>query len=361
MFTAKISTNLVGSAGRNGNRGGEPSGTTSRLITHRYSAQSLPLPSKPKVPLLTGSLLVLLTLFLPIAYSQCGAVRSSGLDCLLGFDTWPGSLGAISYAGGRVPYFLTLVLATMTLLLLLAAVVRRSVLHTASLNHWLFATAGTLFLFTIGDFFWFQLASGIGDFLKAWLSESDLNFVMIVLAALVVAVAVVCLRSSFLCTQRWIVWLFRVAIGVSLIAIGDYVLLLSGVSFAIPADWVDVLTISPSILYLVVPLGLWYRFGLSRRADFQTQWPGIRRRITVLYVPAALFDLVALGLEMRPGRLWGLFPYFAGLSLICWGYLGLQRRTSAVAGTAQAGASGGMVVEQRAGVAPVTIRFRSLE
>lgn len=356
MSTAKSLTNVGSSTGQNGNRGEEPSGTISRLMTHNPSAGSLPIPSKPKVSLLTGSLLVLLTLFLPIAYSQCGAVRTSGLDYLLGFDTWPGSLGAISYAGGRVPYFLTLVLATMTLLLLLAAEVRPSVLHTASLNHWLFAAAGTLLLFTIGDFFGFQLASRIDDVLKPRLSDSGLNSAMIVLAALAVAVAVVCLRSSFLSTQRWIVWLFRVAIGISLIVIVNYVLLLCGVSRVIPADWVDLLAIGPSILYLIVPLGLWYRFGLSRRADSRMPWPGIRRRIILLYAPTALFDLVALGLEMRPGRLWGLFPYFAGVALISWGYLGLQGRASGGAEIAQAGTSEDTVVEQRVGVAPVTIR-----
>ncbi len=86
------------------------------------------------------------------------------------------------------------------------------------------------------------------------------------------------------------------------------------------------MTISPSFLYFVIPLGLWSHFGLSPLAQLRGQWPGIRRRIALLYLPAAVFDLVALGLEMRPGRSWGLLPYFAGLGLILWGYAGLERQ-----------------------------------
>lgn len=273
-------------------------------------------------------MLVLLTLFLPVAYSHCSSVRSTGRDYLFGFGTWPGSLAVVSYAGGRIPYFLTLVFAALTLFLVLAAQIRPALLRRPALSGALFVIAGTVLLFIIGDFFWFQLGSRIGGFLEARLTHSGLSVLMIMLDAFTIACSVVCLRFRFLRGQHWIVWLFAIAGSISLFTMVDYLLVLSGVSPVISPDWAFFLTISPSILYLAVPLGLWYRFGLSRRKGLRKQWPGIRRRITLLYFPAAVFDLFALGLEMRPGRLWGLLPYFAGVSLISWGYLGLERRAS---------------------------------
>lgn len=86
------------------------------------------------------------------------------------------------------------------------------------------------------------------------------------------------------------------------------------------------MTFSPSFLYFVVPLGLWYQFGLSPHGDLQRQWRAIRRRIALLYLPAVIFDLIVLGLETRRGELWGLLPYFVGLGLIFWGYAALERQ-----------------------------------
>lgn len=339
MFAAKSLPNLVTPAGR-GNAFHEPVPITPSLSnTQKFWARFLPLPHKPRVPLLSGSVLVLLTLFLPVAYSQCGSARWTGSDYLLGFGTWPGSLGALSYALGRVPYFFTLLLAAVTLFLVLAVQIRPSLLHKPGLTASLFVTAGTLSLFMIGDFFGFQLGSRIDVLLTSRLTASGQNLFMMILAASILAVTVICLRSRLLRSRRWIVWLFTIAGGISVFAIVNFSLALFASPPIIPSDWAFFLTITPSVLYFVIPIGLWRHFGLTRQEGLQAQWPGIRRRIALLYLPAAIFDLVALSLEIRPGRLSGLLPYFAGLGLIFWGYAGVEKRVSLMGESVGAGGS----------------------
>lgn len=175
---------------------------SSHAIAEKSSIRTLPVPRHPKIPLLSGSVLVLLTLFLPIAYSQCGSVRWTGGDYLLGFGTWPGSLGALSNAPGRVPYFLTLVLAAVTLLFVLAAQVRPSLVHQPNLTPKLFVASGTLALFAMGDFFGFELGSRIRDLLKPGPTPFRQNVLLLTLAVTAIVVTTICLRSSFLRTLR---------------------------------------------------------------------------------------------------------------------------------------------------------------
>lgn len=65
----------------------------------------MPVPHKPRLTLLSGSVLVLLTLVLPVV--QCGGVRYTGRDYFLGFGAWPGSLDAFLHPCGRIPYLST--------------------------------------------------------------------------------------------------------------------------------------------------------------------------------------------------------------------------------------------------------------
>ncbi len=326
MFTAKSSLVVSPSERSNAPHGPLPGAIVRSVSTRPWSCvRSLPLPSKPRVPLLSGSVLVLLTLFLPVAYSQCGSVRWTGSNYLLGFGTWPGSLGALSYAAGRVPYFITLLLAALTLLLVLAAMIRPSFLRKSDITARLFIASGTLSLFMIGDFFWFRLGSRIGSLFDSGLTQSGQNLFMMMLADFMLVGLATCLSSRFLRRQRWIAWLLGIAGGISLFMMVNYFLAWCGASPLISSGWALFLTISPSILYFVVPLGLWCQFGLARQVGLQEQWLGIRRRIALLYLPAVAFDLFVLVLEAKPGRLWGLLPYFAGLGLIFWGYAALER------------------------------------
>lgn len=221
-----------------GNASGRPIQVTSPYWTLKESrVRTLLFPRKPNVPLLSGSVLVLLTLFLPVAYSQCGSVRWTGVDYLLGFGTWPGSLGALSYAPGRVPYFLSLVLAAVTLLLVLVVQVRPSILHQSNLTAQLFGVSGALALFMIGDFFGFELGSRIRDFLKPGSTLFRQNFLILTLAVATIVVTMICLRSRLFRSLHWMVLLFAIASGISIFAIVDSSLALFTPSPIISWDW----------------------------------------------------------------------------------------------------------------------------
>jgi hypothetical protein len=318
-----LPANHIAATGSSPSRTGDSGGPCPSKAEPRFRFSILP--GLPKASLLTGSILVLLTLFLPVAYSQCGAIRWTGSEYLLGVGTWPGCLAGLSYSAGRIPFLLSLLLASLTLVAVLAAVLRRSPLETWETARWLFIAAGTLSLFTIGDFFWFQLGYRAGDLLNVALTQHSIDVLFLILSAITIAVAIALLFSRLLRSQKWVLWLLAIAAGISVFTLINYAVALSGSSPAISLDSALLLTASPSILYFVVPLGLWYQFGLSRRKEFWTRWPAIRRSLILLYLPAFLFDLFALSLEMRPGRLWGLLPYFMGINLVSWGYLAVAK------------------------------------
>jgi hypothetical protein len=56
--------------------------------------------NRPRLSLLTGSVLVLVTIFLPVASEQCGPNRT-GSEYLLGEGNWPGFLSRLFGDAGR--------------------------------------------------------------------------------------------------------------------------------------------------------------------------------------------------------------------------------------------------------------------
>ena len=90
----------------------------------------------------------------------------------------------------------------------------------------------------------------------------------------------------------------------------------------------------PAILYWIVPLALWYRFGLSRRIPMRSQWPRIRYRILLLYFPAVVaqffhfVEATSWGAHGSWG-LWGVPLYCVGVHLISLGYMQLWREANA--------------------------------
>jgi hypothetical protein len=111
----------------------------------------------------------------------------------------------------------------------------------------------------------------------------------------------------------------------SLFDVSSYALYFFGFR-SLSLDWAFFVAMTPSMLYFVIPVGLWYSFGFSLQEERWKAWPGIRLRFLLLYLPAVLVDSVAFGREMRPGGLWGLFPYFVGINLISLGYLKLKQQ-----------------------------------
>jgi len=107
--------------------------------------------------LLTGSLLVLTTLLLPITVNSCGSAEGPGSDLILRdrgrLPTWTGFwLDDIPIPFGRAFYTLGVLLALATLPLAIPRV-RMAVAQHPRLARGLLAVSGTLALYCVGDLF----------------------------------------------------------------------------------------------------------------------------------------------------------------------------------------------------------------
>jgi hypothetical protein len=96
---------------------------------------------RARVSLASGSVLTLLTLFLPIAYEACGPPRK-GYEFIRGKGIWPGLLTFVFPGWEQGFYVLALALAVFTLLLVLASFHRPAFLRKHALITWPFALAG---------------------------------------------------------------------------------------------------------------------------------------------------------------------------------------------------------------------------
>jgi hypothetical protein len=276
---------------------------------------------RPGMSLASGSVLVLLTLFLPIAYEACGPQRK-GHEFIRGEGVWPGLLTLVSPWVERGFYVLALALAGCTLLLVLISLRRSGFLRKGALSTWLFAIAGALSLFVITDFFWVFAGLWLEPLFQRLEVRDDATAA--VLAALTFLVLVSCLRSRFLRTQRWIVALVAAASALSLTVIADFFLsLLTPYGFLREATSAG-MVMAPALLYWLVPLILWLRFGLFGRSELRAQWPGIRRRVVQMYTPLVVLDCLFFSEVVKMG-IWGFLPFFFGVHLVSLGYMQLAR------------------------------------
>lgn len=282
-------------------------------------AEKLAAQIRPRVSLAAGSTLVLLTLFLPIAYEACGPPRK-GYEFLRGEGIWPGVLSFVVHWGERGFYLLALGLAAFTILLVVISSRRPESLRKRAPITWLFAIAGALALFVTADFFWIFLGLWMESLLK-WLGARE-DISVAAVAAVTFLVLVACLRSRFLRRQRWILVLFSIASVLSLLVIANFFLSLFRPYSFLPDDLPFWMMMAPPGLYWLVPVVLWFRFGLSRRDELRAQWPGIRLRVIQMYVPVMLADCLFFVDVVKMG-LWGFLPFFLGLYLMSLGYMGL--------------------------------------
>ena len=276
---------------------------------------------RPRLSLAAGSVLVLLTLFIPIAYEACGPPRK-GHEFIRGKGIWPGLLTFVFPGWERGFYILALVLAACTLLLLLASVRRPALLRKHALITWLFALAGASSLFVIADFFWIFAADWLEALLQRLKVREDMS--VAVVAALTLLVLTACLRSRFLRGQRWVVALFAITSALSLTVLADFFLNLFTPHRLLHVDWSSRIMTAPAILYWLVPLVVWLRFGLFGGGERRVQWPGIRSRLITMYLPLVAIDCLFFVEVVRMG-IWGFLPFFAGLHLMSLGYMRLAR------------------------------------
>ena len=278
---------------------------------------------RPRISLLTGSALVLLSLYIPVAFNACGTNRT-GRDFLRGDGLWPGMASLVGTGIERGIYALGVTLAALTLLILLLTLGRPKLMEREWIK-WPFLSAGVICLFAVADFAWFNVPALLAHLLEGqlWLDKPE---VMIpIVGAFAILVMALCLRSKFLRSQRWIVWLFCFESVICLLAIAAVFLEQFQVGHFVSSETVIRMSASPGILYWVVPTVLWIHLGFSRNEARHAMWERLRPRIMMLYLPAGV---IAGALFFWPDAraVWGLAPYLAGLSLIFLGYTELAHR-----------------------------------
>jgi hypothetical protein len=262
----------------------------------------------PRISLLTGSVLVLLTLYLPTVIDSCGSPRL-GAELASGEDhiQWPSI--ALSVVGkGRPFYLFCLALAAFTLLLLFASAVRRDPIRKHNLLTWLAAISGSAALVSTTDLYPVAVA-----FLPYFRDLEGIRAQAVGFLFLLFPIA--CLRREFWTRKGAILW--------SLMVI-DMLLVLWLSSFLVdrfyPQFELDnnlaALLISPISL---VPLGLWFRYVLLESGPSRL-WPNVGRRLAILYSVTLAFDLLCVVLL----RFWGLIAFFLGAHLIFYGYWQLR-------------------------------------
>jgi len=230
--------------------------------------------------------------------------------------------GLASVAFGRGFYIFTLVFAAITLVLVLLSWARPGAIRGRRWVTGLYAVAGTLSLYILGDAVCFMLGWLVGGILESTLQGDDTR--QAVGFGLILVVVALCLRSKLLRRSKLILALLTTATIGCLAVLASYF-----ESLILPAGFLsesarNSLLIFLPALYWFVPVYLWYRFGLRGRLGDETQWQSIRSTILKVYLPALvcvplLFWLVA------DEHVWGFIPFSIGIHLMSLGYMQLAR------------------------------------
>jgi hypothetical protein len=220
---------------------------------------------RPRVSLSTGSVLILLTLVLPLALSEgnCGPTDEPGYKLITGAD---GTFWYSSYLlGDRGLLHRRLVKASVN-----------------ELGRSLYALAASASLLTLLLVFVERIRG------SRWLRDSRL------------------LRAMSALTGT-----------IALFALADYASLgLGALMFGV----------EPGLLWVcgwLVPVILWLRFALSSEPSAKARWPRLRSRLVVFYLPLVLSYIGLMLLFVLSLDMWGLPVYLVGVLLLASGYLRL--------------------------------------
>ncbi|HXH48866.1 MAG TPA: hypothetical protein VNM47_05925 [Terriglobia bacterium] len=268
-----------------------------------------------RLPLLVGSVLVLLTLYLPTAMGFLfGPVP--GMDFFSRAETasWAGFLLVFS-DGGRTFYLLSLALAAVTPLLLIATVFGWNLSSKHSLLTWLLAISGSVALLATTDSLpW----AAIGQLYFWGLNES---LGLLALNVLFCLLPIACLRSKFWTWKGAIFWgLISVSVVLGFffanVLLGEFL-----PNFEIDEFFTVVLPPTP---FLLLPFGLWVRYELLGTTP-SSHWPNVAHGLAIFYTLTVVFDIVTAALF----EFWGLIAFFLGAYLILYGYWQLRREADA--------------------------------
>lgn len=266
----------------------------------------------PRISLLTGSVLVLLTLYLPTAIDSCGSPRL-GYELASGDNQIQWLSIALRVVGkGRPFYLICLALAAFTLLLSLASVVRRDLIQKGNLLTWLVAISGSAALVSTTDLFPASVAflPYIRDLEGTGVEAVEFLFLLYPIA---------CLRREFWTKNGATLWILTVIDVLLAMWLGAFLADKSYPQFELDHN-IAALAFSPVSL---LPLGLWFRYALLEGGPSRL-WPNVGCRLAILYSATLAFDLLYVILF----RFWGLIAFLLGAYLIFCGYRQLRQEAA---------------------------------
>lgn len=279
---------------------------------------------RPRVSLLTGSVLVLLTLYLPTSADSCnhhhlGVKLASGAEGTIWLGRLLNFLG-----GGRAFYLLCLALAALTLLLLLASVLGSNLTQSRGLSACFLVTSGSVALLSTTDLF------ALAAFNQIWLGPVNVPF-----DVLLYLLPVACLRAEFWTRKgavRWVLILVAIAWGGFF---ADAAITRFYPHWNSRLD--SVIGYLAGFTFSLLPLGLWLRYPYLRGKP-DPGWRGVSGRLAVFYAVVLACDIRLVTYE----KLWGLVVFFLGAYLLFYGHWQLRQeagtRPFAISVTHAAGA-----------------------
>ncbi|PYV13372.1 MAG: hypothetical protein DMG21_21105 [Acidobacteria bacterium] len=279
----------------------------------------------PRISLLTGSVFVIASLFLPLAMDACGGhATGPGLNIVLGKADcyWPSLF--LGGGLGRGFYIFVLVFALAVLVTLVAWLAVPKTLGKASFVTVLFAISGAASLVILADYCEFFVWLGSDALLKKTTAEAIVSRWAPLGVCLLTSVACArCLRAKSVRDSLPIRILFVVA-GAGTIATGCFEAYAQIRGFG-NTDLVTQIAIwAPIGLYFFAPLSLWFRYGLWPAKNSAVEWHPVRLRLGIIYVPAVAGQFYA-AFQAVNIRVWGLIPCLVGIHLITLGYMQLAR------------------------------------
>ncbi len=276
-----------------------PAGPVSRLIESGEVASGRILAAlRPRVSLASGSIMVLLTLILPIGYESCGP-ETRGYELLQGRGGWPTLLG-ISFGKyfGSPFYGVLLALALVTLVLVVISLFKPSLWHNRALCRRLFLLSGALSLFLLAD---------VTALLPMGADEWGSVAVALIIAS--------CLAPIAFWPRRVLeIWLGLIGI----LLLTAWLSTKSNLKGGDISSWFMVGT---WFVYGLGPIILWLGMISGRFGD---QRQRIRRGLIVFYFLVALGNVAFFEVAWREG-IEGFVPCSLGLYLMALGYTRLAK------------------------------------
>jgi hypothetical protein len=271
--------------------------------------------------LLSGAILVLLTLFIPVAYQSCGPSRT-GLAFVRGASGELPMISLLTGSSGLWLYVVTLLLSALAILIALLPSAKLAHLRGGGLIRALFGAAGTISLLLLSNATYCALFYGSALFVpKAFPGLSR-----IVIPGIGILAAGLALGSGSVRKSKAALVLL-IVVGVEcLLLLSNFVVSLSMPSGYLPDAAERFMGTSLADLYWLVPVCLWVQFSLVKKAGPDPQWPGLRSGIFKAYLPSLLGIPAFLRLAVAAGHVWGFIPYTFGNHLMSLGYMRLAKR-----------------------------------